>query len=66
VKTDPQTKCSSCEASYSYVALGRREYFIPWGSYCLCDKCHRFAIMEALNVGQEQPLEPHKGYGDIH
>ena len=66
VNTDPQTKCSSCEASDSYVALGRREYFIPWGSYCLCDKCHRFAIMEKLNAGQERRLEPHKGYGDIH
>lgn len=66
VKTDPQTKCSSCGASYSYVALGRREYFISWGSHCLCDKCHRFAIMEAYKVGVKRPFEPPKWYGHIH
>jgi len=27
---------------------GRREYVIPWGEYLLCDKCHRFIIMEGL------------------
>ena len=66
VKTDPQTQCSSCGASYSYVALGRREYFISWGSHCLCDKCHRFAIMEAYKVGVKRPFEPPKWYGHIH
>ena len=27
---------------------GRIEYFIPWGLYLLCDKCHRLAVMGAL------------------
>jgi len=66
MKTDPCTKCDSCEASYHYVALGRREYFIPWGTYFLCDKCHRFAIMEAFQTGVKRPFEPPKHYGDAH
>jgi hypothetical protein len=42
------------------VALSRREYFIPWGSHCLCDKCHRFSIMEAFKTGLKRPFEPLK------
>jgi hypothetical protein len=58
VKTDPQTKCTYCGASYSLVTEGRREYFIPWGPQFLCDKCHRFAIMEALKSGINPLFEP--------
>ena len=64
MKTDPLTACAGCEASYSSVALGRREYFIPWGSYFLCDKCHRFAIMEAFLTKEKPSLEPAKSYKD--
>ncbi len=47
MKTDPQARCSICKATYSEVVQGGREYFIPWGPFSLCDKCHRLAIMEA-------------------
>ena len=50
MKTDSHTKCAKCEASYAHVEQGRREYFIPWGSYFLCDVCHRLAIMEAIQT----------------
>lgn len=58
MKTNSQTKCANCGATYSYVVRGRRDYFIPWGSYFLCDKCHRFAIMEALKAELKPPFEP--------
>jgi hypothetical protein len=60
MKTDPQTKCANCEAKYSHVEKGRREYFIPWGSYFFCDMCHRLAIMEALQTESKQSLESPK------
>ena len=60
MKTNSQTQCANCEASYSYVEEGRREYFVPWGPYFLCDMCHRLAIMEALQTGSKQPFEPPK------
>jgi hypothetical protein len=60
MKTDPKSKCSNCGASYSYVLQGRREYFISWGTYCLCNKCHRLAIMGKLRIGSEPPSEPPK------
>ena len=58
MRTDPQTKCANCGASYSSVAQGSREYFIPWGQYFLCDRCHRFAIMEALQTELKPPFDP--------
>ena len=60
MKTNSQTQCANCEASYSDVEEGRREYFIPWGLYFLCDVCHRLAIMEALQTESKQPFEPPK------
>jgi len=53
MKTNAQAQCDNCEASYAQVEQGRREYFIPWGSYFLCDVCHRLAIMEALQPGSK-------------
>ena len=50
MKTDSHTKCAKSEASYSHVEEGRREYFIPWGPYFLCDLCHRLAILEAFQA----------------
>lgn len=64
MKTDPHTKCNNCGANYHYVALGRREYFISWGSCFLCDKCHRFAIMEAFQPRVNRPFEPAKYNGN--
>jgi hypothetical protein len=63
MKTNSQAQCANCEASYSYVEQGRREYFVPWGGYFLCDMCHRLAIMEALQIESKQPFEPPKWYG---
>ncbi len=60
MKTDPQSKCSNCGVSYSYVLQGRREYFISWGTYFFCDKCHRLAIMKELQIDSEPPSEPPK------
>jgi hypothetical protein len=60
VKTDPQTECASCEATYSHVEQGRREFFIPWGSSFLCNMCHRLAILEALKAESKQPFETPK------
>ncbi len=60
MKTDSQTQCANCDATYSHVGQGRREYFIPWGSDFLCDMCHRLAIMKALKIEPESPLEPPK------
>jgi hypothetical protein len=60
MKTDTQTECANCEATYYKVEEGRREYFIPWGPYFLCDMCHRLAIMEALQIDAKQPFGPHK------
>jgi len=60
MKTNSQAQCANCEASYSYVEQGRREYFVPWGRYFLCDMCHRLAIMEALQIERKQPFEPPK------
>ncbi len=60
MKTNSQTKCANCGATYSYVVQGRRDYFIPWGSYFLCDKCHRYAIMEALKTELKPPFESPK------
>jgi hypothetical protein len=57
MKTTPQTKCTNCGASYADVVRGGREYFIPWGSYFLCDKCHRLAIMEASQTDLKLLLE---------
>ena len=57
MKTDSQTECANCDVRYSNVEQGRREYFIPWGSYFLCDMCHRLAIMEALQTESKEPLE---------
>ena len=48
MKTDLKSKCSSCESTSAEMVQGRIEYFVPWGSSFLCDKCHRLAIMEAL------------------
>ncbi len=64
MKTDPQSKCSNCFASHSYVLQGRRKYFISWGTYFLCDKCHRLAIMGKLRIGSEPPSEPPKWCSD--
>jgi hypothetical protein len=61
VKTDSQRKCANCGATYSYVEQGRREYFIPWGFYFLCDMCHRLAILEVLQPESKPPLERSKG-----
>ena len=57
MKTDSQAKCTNCGAGYSYAVQGRREYFIPWGPYFLCDMCHRLAIMEALQIDAKKPFE---------
>ena len=64
MKTDPQSKCSNCFASHSYVLQGRRKYFISWGTYFLCDKCHRLAIMGELQIDSEPPSEPPKWCSD--
>ena len=64
MKTDPQSKCSNCGVSYSYVLQGRREYFISWGTYFFCDKCHRLAIMKELQIDSEPPSEPPKWCSD--
>ena len=55
MKTDSQTKCAECEVTYSHVERGKREYFIPWGSYFLCNVCHRQAVMEALQTESKKP-----------
>lgn len=60
MKTNSQTQCANCEATYHLVEEGRREYFIPWGPYFLCDMCHRLAIMEKLQPGAKKPFEPAK------
>ena len=60
MRTDPQTKCATCGASYSYVAQGKRDYFIPWGDYFLCDECHRLVVMEVIKTEIEPPIEPPK------
>ena len=60
MKTNSQTQCANCEATYKQVEQGIREYFIPWGPYFLCDMCHRLAIMEALQGDSKQPNEPPK------
>ena len=60
MKTNSQTQCANCKATYRQVDQGRREYFIPWGSYFLCDMCHRLAIMEALQIESEKPFESPK------
>ena len=60
MKTNSQTQCAHCKATYHQVEEGRREYFIPWGPYFLCDMCHRLAIMEALQTEPKQPFEPPK------
>ncbi len=60
MKTDSQAQCANCEASYSYVEKGKREYFVPWGSYFLCDVCHRLAILEALQPDSKPPFKPSK------
>jgi len=56
--------CSNCFASHSYVLQGRRKYFISWGTYFLCDKCHRLAIMGELQIDSEPPSEPPKWCSD--
>jgi hypothetical protein len=61
MKTDSQAQCENCEARYSYVEQGKREYFVPWGSYFLCDMCHRVAILEALQPDSKSPFEPSEG-----
>ena len=66
VKTDSQTKCANCGATYSYVEQGRREYFIPWGPYFLCDMCHRLAILEVLQPESKPPFEPSNGWSNTH
>ena len=58
MKTDSQAQCANCEARYSFVEQGKREYFVPWGSYFLCDMCHRVAILEALQPDAKSPFEP--------
>jgi hypothetical protein len=60
MKTNSQTQCANCKATYHQVDEGSREYFIPWGSYFLCDMCHRLAIMEALQIESKRPFEPPK------
>jgi hypothetical protein len=60
MKTDSQTQCAKCGATYRQVEQGAREYFIAWGAYFLCDMCHRLAIMEALQTESKQPFEPPK------
>jgi len=60
MKTNSQTQCANCEATYHQVEQGMREYFIPWGSYFLCDMCHRLAIMEKLQFEAKKPFEPPK------
>ena len=57
MKTNSQTKCANCNVSYSQVARGKREYFIPWGAYFLCDLCHRQAVIEALQTEDKKPPE---------
>jgi hypothetical protein len=60
MKTNSQTKCAHCKVSYAQVEQGRREYFIPWGSYFLCNVCHRQAVAEALQKEYKQPPETPK------
>jgi hypothetical protein len=48
MKTASLAHCSNCGVSYSDMLQGRIEYFIPWGLYLLCDKCHRLAVMGTL------------------
>jgi hypothetical protein len=60
MKTNSQTQCANCKATYHQVEEGRREYFIPWGPYFLCDMCHRLAIMEKLHPRAKKPFEPAK------
>jgi hypothetical protein len=60
MKTNSQTQCANCKATYLQVEEGRREYFIPWGTYFLCDMCHRLAIMEKLHPEAKKPFEPPK------
>jgi hypothetical protein len=60
MKTNSQTQCANCEANYHQVEQGKREYFIAWGPYFLCDMCHRLAIIEALRAESKQPFEPPK------
>ena len=57
MKTDPQSECSNCEATYSEMVQGSIGYFILWESQFLCDKCHRLAIMEALHSDFKPPFE---------
>ena len=57
VTIDPEGKCKSCGVSRSYVEQGRREYVIPWGEYLLCDKCHRFTIMEGMKTEMKALFE---------
>ena len=66
MKTDSQTKCAKCEARYSHVEQGRREYFIPWGPYFLCDMCHRLAIMQKLHTEPKPFLNPSSYNKDTH
>jgi len=58
MKTDSETKCAKCGTTYSHVEQGRREYFIPWGSYFLCDPCHRLALAETLQTDDKPSFEP--------
>ena len=66
MKTDSQTQCANCEARYAHVEQGRREYFIPWGPYFLCDMCHRLAIMEALHTESKPRLNLSEYNSDTH
>jgi len=66
MKINSQAQCANCEARYFHVKQGRREYFIPWGPYFLCDMCHRLAIMEALHTESKPPLHLSRYNGDTH
>jgi len=66
MKTDSQTKCAKCEARYFHVEQGRREYFIPWGPYFLCDMCHRLAISQAFDTESKHPLNLSRHKKDTH
>ena len=55
METAPLAQCTNCEVSYSDMQEGCIEYFIPWGPHFLCDKCHRLAIMQPLQINS-QPL----------
>jgi hypothetical protein len=66
MKTNPQAQCAKCGASYAQVEQGRREYFVPWGPYFLCDMCHRLAILEALQAESKHPLNILRYNGDTH